>query len=306
MSLSLKHLEAFVAVADLRSFKRAGERLNTTQPNISARIAALEAMLGVTLMERDAGSVRLTPRGEALLPQARAVLRSRDDFILAADNAALFDGTLRLGVTEMIAHAWVGAFLRSFTARFPNIRVELSVDMSVHVSEALFHRSVDLALQNGPFDRQISGQVELGQYPMIWVAAPRHGVGERVVAAEELVGSTILTHARGTRSYEQTMEHLKAAGCGHARLATSTTLAACRQMTVDGLGIACLPAAMVKRDLAEGRLRQVAYPWAPDALEFFARYDAGTAPAFVATAAEIAAEISAAEIGSENLIQSIQ
>lgn len=56
--VSLKQLEAFVAVADLGTFRRAAERLNTTQPNISARIAQLEAQMKVSLMERDAGSVR--------------------------------------------------------------------------------------------------------------------------------------------------------------------------------------------------------------------------------------------------------
>lgn len=53
--VSLKQLEAFVAVADLGTFRRAAERLNTTQPNISARIAQLEAQMKVSLMERDAG-----------------------------------------------------------------------------------------------------------------------------------------------------------------------------------------------------------------------------------------------------------
>lgn len=48
--LNLKHIEAFVLVADLGSFCRAAERLHTTQPNISNRIAQLDAQLGVVLM----------------------------------------------------------------------------------------------------------------------------------------------------------------------------------------------------------------------------------------------------------------
>lgn len=58
-------------MANLDSFRRAAERLNTTQPNISNRIAQREAQLGVVLMERDAGSVRLTRKGKALPGPAR-------------------------------------------------------------------------------------------------------------------------------------------------------------------------------------------------------------------------------------------
>jgi DNA-binding transcriptional LysR family regulator len=122
--LNLKHIEAFVMVADLGSFRRAAERLNTTQPNISNRIAQLEAQLGVSLMERDAGSVRLTPKGKALLAPGRAVLAALDGFVAAADDATLFRDTLRLGVTEMVAHTWLRGFLVAMKARFPNISVE--------------------------------------------------------------------------------------------------------------------------------------------------------------------------------------
>lgn len=70
-AITLKQIEAFVAVADLGTFRRAAERLNTTQPNISNRIAGLEAQLRVSLMQRDAGSVRLTQKGQAILARAR-------------------------------------------------------------------------------------------------------------------------------------------------------------------------------------------------------------------------------------------
>ena len=60
MKINLKQLEAFVWVADLGSFRKAADRLNTTQPNVSSRIALLEGAMKRKLMERDAGSVRLT------------------------------------------------------------------------------------------------------------------------------------------------------------------------------------------------------------------------------------------------------
>jgi len=71
MRLLLKQLEAFVWAVDLGSFSKAAARLTTAQPNISIRIKSLETALGVTLLERDAGSVRLTARGRELMKHAR-------------------------------------------------------------------------------------------------------------------------------------------------------------------------------------------------------------------------------------------
>lgn len=278
-------------VADLSSFRRAAERLNTTQPNISARISALEERLGLKLMERDAGSVRLTTKGESLLLKARKVLKSLDEFMIAAGDDALFDGVLRLGVTEMIVHSWLGAYLRALKDRFPNVLVDLTVDLSSNLSTALFNRSIDLALQSGPFSRQASGGIELGSYPMIWVASPRLGIGKEVLSLKDMAGFPILTHARGTLPFEQLSEHLKSNRDVRVRLVPSTNMAACLQMTIDGLGIACLPKSMVQTEIRAGQLEPLRYLWVPDDLGFRARYHVETAPFYVVHAALIAAEV---------------
>ena len=84
MKINLKQLEAFVWVADLGSFRKAADRLNTTQPNVSSRIALLEGAMKRKLMERDAGSVRLTSKGIQMLDYARKVLQAADAFADAA------------------------------------------------------------------------------------------------------------------------------------------------------------------------------------------------------------------------------
>jgi DNA-binding transcriptional LysR family regulator len=68
------------------------------------------------------------------------------------------------------------------------------------------------------------------------------------------------------------------------------------QMTVDGLGIACLPESMVRNELREKRLVPLRYPWVPDALSFCARYDADNTPSYVGQAALLAGELSARSV----------
>ena len=292
MSVTLKQLEAFVWVADLGSFRAAAERLNTTQPNISARIATLETTLNVTLMDRDPGSVRLTTKGHQLLEHARRVLRETEALIETSGQAQLFDGTLRLGVTEMIVHTWLRDYLRAFRERYPNISVELTVDLSASLEKELFARTIDLALQNGPFTRSATGVADIGRYPLIWVAAPQLGLHENGrLSGADLARHPILTHARGTRPYLQVADHFRGLPDVSARLVPSSNLAAGMQMAMDGMGVAAIPAAMVVRELAAGELVRVAYPWAPEDLDFVARYDARTCPAYVSSAADLASHV---------------
>lgn len=66
--MDLANLNAFIAVAETRSFSLAAERLHLTQPAVSKRIAALEAQLDVRLFDRLGRDVSLTEAGRALLP----------------------------------------------------------------------------------------------------------------------------------------------------------------------------------------------------------------------------------------------
>lgn len=288
MPVTLKQLESFAWVADLGSFRRAAERMNTTQPNISARISALEGVLGQRLMERDAGSVTLTPVGEEVLSHARLVLRAAEDLVMAAGDAGRLEGVLRLGVTEMVAQTWLNGFLKRVQAAFPLIQLELTVDRTVVLSSMLADRRLDLALQSAPFEHPMTGTVPLGDYPFVWVAAPSLDLSDGPLDAQDLSRHPVLTHARGTFPYDQLAAHLAGRVGGEARRITSSNLAACRDMAAAGMGLACLPAAMVQGDLAAGRLVRVAYDWTPDPLQFAARYDAERAPGFVRRAADMA------------------
>jgi len=292
MNLNLKQLQAFVWVADLASFRRAADRLNTTQPNISARIAGLETLLGTKLMDRDAGSVRLTAKGRELLVCARRVLDATEALVMASGQAALVDGILRLGVTEMVVHTWLRDFLKELRERFPKINVELTVDMSVNLENGLAQRSLDLALQNGPFGLAVSGSVELGGYPLVWVASPGLNIPSPASPAD-MAAHPILTHARDSRLFQEVTGHFADHRDLTVQIVPSSNLAACLHMTVEGMGIATVPRAMISKELARGELVEIAYPWAPEALQFAARYDAEKSAHYVASAALIAGEVAA-------------
>lgn len=293
MNVNFKQLETFVLVADLGSFRKVAARLNTTQPNISARIAALENSLDIVLMERDAGSVRLTARGEKLLDYARRVMQSVDDFVVASDNTNLFDGVLRLGVTEMIVSTWLGEFLKQFKEHYPKTSIELTVDLSSTLEQALADNDIDIAFQSGPFSRSASASFDLGSFPMVWVAPPELELAvDKKITLDKLTQFPIITHARNTRSYLEIVEHLEKRSDLRARLVPSSNLSAGIQMAIDGYGVGAMLQPMVESELKAGQLVLVNYPWTPKRLAFYARYNKDRSHTVIIEAAELASKIS--------------
>lgn len=291
MSWTLKQIETFVWVAKLGSFRRTAERLGTTQPNISVRIADLEKAFGAKLFDRDAGSVSLTQTGEALLRYAENVLSASEELSAQSVRAGEQAGLLRLGATEFVAQTWLRHYLRALKAEYQNVDVELTVDLSVNLRGILIDRSLDLALLNGPISDFNIENRDLGQVPLVWVASPMIPAPLRRI--EHLARHTILTHARHTRPYVEVATHFRDHWSGRAKIVSSSSLAACVQMTIAGMGVATLPEPLVREHLASGELVETGYPWTPAPLVFTASYGHTPASRMVRRAAELAGEMAA-------------
>ena len=293
MNINFKQIEAFVSVADLGSFRQAAERLNTTQPNISTRISNLEEMIGAKVMERDAGSVRLTAKGRELLAEARHIIHSAEKFIDAAGQAHLTESTIKLGVTEMIVHTWLPDWFRSVNETYPNLKVELTVDMSANLKPALHSRSIDMAFQNGPFQRQMSGSEKLGRFPYVWAGAPGLKITRtRKPDIHAVLSQTILSHGKQSDQHQQIETYFSKHNSKALNIVVSNNMAPCVHMAVQGMGITALPAAIARPYIADGSLKTVNFPWVPEPLDFFARYDAQIVSSVVTKLARMAREIS--------------
>ena len=273
MAFTLKQLETFVWVATLGNFRKTAEQLNTTQPTISMRISSLEDLLRVKLFERDTGSVRLTSKGQELLPYAEKVLRMADMFRERTENGMALSGVLRLGVSETIVHTLLPIFLSELHDQYPNIDVEITVDATINLRNDLVSRNLDLAFLMGPISEYRIGNIDLASFPLVWVVSPRLGVDtERTLKIDELVKYPILTYARITRPHAEIEHHLRAHCELPVRIFPSSSLAACLQMTCDGIGIGTLPRAVVEDRLADGSLVAVSCEWQPSDLDFTASF----------------------------------
>ena len=287
--LTLKQLEAFAAVADAGSFRKAAETLGTTQPNVSERIAVLETMLDVRLMRRDARAVRLTERGEALLVHARRVLAAADDLIEAAGRRDAIAGRLRLGATELVAATWLRAFLRRFRSAYPSVGVELGIDLSTEIARRLADGACDLALLAGAEPAKGPGDTDLGLQPFAWLASPQTAatVGPAPTVGG-LLARSVLTHSRHTAAVQALHAFCARQGLPTDRIVCSSSASACLQMAEDGMGVALVPAAMGRGQVAAGTLTALEPDWTPEPLRVLARLSPERAPSFAVRAVEMA------------------
>lgn len=292
--VTLKQLEGFVCVADVGTFRKAAVVLGTTQPNISNRIAMIEQSLGVVLMHRDPGSVRLTDKGKELLTAARQVLWAAESFLAAADRKDLISQRLRLGVTELVACTWLHPFLRRFREEYPGVTVQLDVDLSTEIERRLSESLSDLALLVGPAASTNTTRVPIGVYPYLWVAAPSIATRfEEGTTFAEITKGSVLLHSRQTMAARETIAQCERMRCPTDRLVYSSSLASVVQMAVDGMGVALIPEVLARNHFRNGELVRLDSDWMPSALEFHAQFDAARAPGFVRFAAELAAIVAA-------------
>ena len=151
MSLELRRIRSFRAVAEHGGFRAAAEALGISQPTLSAHIAELEAELRVPLVARTTRQVRLTPMGERFLVHAKRALDELEHAALELrDQAALERGRVLLACTPtMVAHA-VPTAIAAFRDRYPGIAVEVVDDNSGNVERRVLEGAADLGIGPKP------------------------------------------------------------------------------------------------------------------------------------------------------------
>jgi DNA-binding transcriptional LysR family regulator len=117
--------------------------MNATQPAGSARIKKLEGFLGhnIRLLERDRRTVAPTPEGQRFLEYAERLLRLGEEMIEAVGNRSIVRGIVRLGVSESIVHTWLPTLMKRVNEAYPNLELEIEVDVSPRGPVARIERS---------------------------------------------------------------------------------------------------------------------------------------------------------------------
>jgi DNA-binding transcriptional LysR family regulator len=192
-TLDIEAVQAFVFVADLKSFTRTAEAMDTTQSAVSLKIKRLEEVLGKRLLERTPRQVRVSADGGAFLGPART--------LVAAHQAAL--GAFAIARRRLViglSHHVVGAELPSLLKRMhdsePGLLMEMRVFMSRDILDALDRGTLDAAIVLRHDNRLRDGELILEE-SFGWMAAPdfQHHAGEPLRLATQAEPCTVRSMA---------------------------------------------------------------------------------------------------------------
>ena len=182
-TLDIEAVQAFVRAADLKSFTRAAEAMDTTQSAVSLKIKRLEDGLGRRLLERTPRLVRLSADGNTFLEAAR-------NLVAAHHGAVASFGVKKRRLVVGISHHIVGAELPLLLKRMgdaePGLVLELRVATSREVLEEFERGQIDAAIALRHDNRRRDGETILRE-AFGWMAAPdfEHRPGEPLRVATQ-------------------------------------------------------------------------------------------------------------------------
>jgi len=258
----LEAMSAFVRVVERGSFSSVARELQSSQPNISKLIRALELALGGRLFARSTRRLALTDEGQRYYAECRQILAAVDaaehSFKSGQEEIA---GPLCIGASVSFGRTWLAPRLRAFLEQHRGIRIHLQLSDK---NEDLLGEGIDVAFRFGALHDSSLVARRVGDMPRAVFASPayvaQHGAPRtpaELTAHNCLVFTLLPTRnawtfaqARGKRDNESTTVSVSGS-------ATSNSSEAIREMVLAGMGISLSPAWQFADDLAQGRVVQL-------------------------------------------------
>ena len=250
---TIKQLQYLVALRRFGHFGKAAEASFVTQSTLSAGLRELEALLGVTLVERTRRLVRFTALGEKIADKALLVLREAEELAeLARAEGKPLHGELRMGVIPTIAPFLLPAMLPRLRTQWPNLKLYLREETSQAACEALHRGQLDCVLLALPYG---CGDVDHATLfdDRLFVAYP-HGEApnDHMVDVDSIDENRLLLLEDGHCLKDHALS-----ACNRPELRANaammgTSLHTLVQMVDNGLGLTFVPSMAIEAGLLEG------------------------------------------------------
>ena len=168
-----------------------------------------------------------------------------------------FRGVVRLGLPESIAAACLSELIDRVEVLAPQLRLDVTVDLSSAINRKLKNLTLDVAILAEP---NLSPPIKLapiGKNPLAWLSCPATAP-QGVSTPEQLGRFRVLTTPDNSSNHAVVAEWFATAGVKPARMSMCNNLVMIARLIADGVGIGVLPLAMVQMDLENGSLVRLA------------------------------------------------
>lgn len=253
---TLRQLQYLIAVAEEGHFGRAAQKCFVTQSTLSAGIQELEAILGITVIERTKRRVAITPLGQELVDRARRVLAEVEDMTVTAKASTRpLTGLLRLGAIPTIGPYVLPRVLPPLRDAYPELRLFLCEERTARLIDQLAGGDLDAALIALPYDLGDLDHMVLANDPFELAVPPDHPLaeGEGPVSPTALDSEDLLLLEDGHCLRDHALAACRRQPApGRSGAFQATSLYTLVELVAGGFGTTLLPDVALKSDHVRG------------------------------------------------------
>ena len=200
MKIDVLGVQAFVALAEHESFRRAAASLFISQAAISRRLKNLEAYLGVELVERSSRSFALTHIGRGFLPQAKRLLSELHSSLQEIRETGLLrGGDVTLACVPTVGVQYLPRIIESYARAYPDNRVSVLDHSSAGVERSVLTREAEFGIAiAGPHSPDLTSELLLKDRFVLVCRRDHAFAGSSRVAWAQLAQERLITPGQGS------------------------------------------------------------------------------------------------------------
>jgi DNA-binding transcriptional LysR family regulator len=256
--MELYNLKVFMTVANERSFSRAAEVLQRTQPAITLAVQKLERDISEKLLDRSGRDLTLTDSGRVVLEYARRfdnLERELQNSLAELRDVAA--GRLVIGANETTS-LYLMQHILNFRQRYPKVKVQVRRSLSSKIPAQVFDGDLEFGvITYDPEDERLDSHV-LCRDHLAFVVSPKHRLAKQeVVSIQDLGGESFVAHNVISPYRDVVLKAFQKAKVPLNMDVEMPTVETIRMMVARNEGVAFLPGMCVERDLKSGDLKEV-------------------------------------------------
>ncbi len=249
--VTIHQLELFLAAAKLKNFSRAADQMAISQPAFSSQIIKLENILGAPLFNRIDRRIELTEVGSVFEKYAqKTIFTLREGKQAVDDMTKNVIGTLKVGASTTIANYILPEYLGSYKSAYPHCKVEMMVNNTNQIEQALLRGEIDMGLVEGPIEntkRVVSYLFKEDELVVIFSKTHRWK-NRASMSLEEFQREPLIIRERGSGTRKVFTDIVKANTPLNISMEIGNT-EAIKKSAEAGIGVAVISRSAVEREL---------------------------------------------------------
>lgn len=253
--MDINQLEVLVTVARERSFSRAAEVLNRTQPAISQAVRRLEQEVGEKLFDRSTKDGTLTFAGEVLLDYARQMLNLRYTAQAAlVEMRNLHHGKVTISANEHTVF-YLLPVIEEFRRLHPLIKIEVQRGVASRIPKQITGREVELGVISFTPNDDSLRAVSVMTDELVLIASPKHKLAKQSsVSIKDLGDETFVAHNAPSPYRQKVIESFEKHKTSLNISVELPSLEAIKKLVEKGVGVALVPKLSAAAEIEGGRL----------------------------------------------------